>query len=101
MQGKPKLRHTVFGIVAVVGSSAAALIFHDVSGWLSAAYAQQAPLSIDAAAAMVRRISGGRVIAAEAMDDDGKAVYRIKVLLPEGRVRVYVVDPNSGQVLDS
>lgn len=99
MQGKR--RNSVFVIVAVLGWSAVATVFHDVTGSASVAYAQQTPVSIDAAAAMVRRISGGRVIAADSMDEDGKALYRIKVLLPEGRVRVYVVDPLTGQVLDS
>lgn len=99
MQGR--LRSRTFATVIAVVVSMAALMSHDVSAWSATAYAQQAPVSLDAAATMVRRISGGRIVGADSMDDNGKVVYRIKVLLPEGRVRVYLVDPNTGQVLDS
>lgn len=96
-----KLRKIAFSIVMFFGLSGASLMFGDVSGWSATVHAQPAPVSLDAAATMVRRISGGRVVGADSMDDNGKLVYRIKVLLPEGRVRVYLVDPNTGQVLDS
>lgn len=50
-------------------------------------------LSLDEAVARVRRDTGGRVLSAEARD--GR--YRIKVLLPNGAVRVINVDARSGR----
>ncbi len=51
-------------------------------------------ISLDEAAARVRRDTGGRVLSAEARD--GR--YRIKVLLPNGAVRVINVDSRSGRM---
>ncbi len=51
-------------------------------------------ISLDEAAARVRRETGGRVLSAEARD--GR--YRIKVLLPNGAVRVINVDARSGRM---
>jgi len=60
------------------------------------AAAQRNGISLDEAVARVRRDTGGRVLAAEARDDRGRTVYRIKVLLPNGSVRVVNVDAQSG-----
>ena len=49
-------------------------------------------ISLDEAVARVRRETGGRVLAAEARDSR----YRIKVLMPNGAVRVINVDARSG-----
>ncbi|BAV34879.1 hypothetical protein SCL_2602 [Sulfuricaulis limicola] len=51
-------------------------------------------MSLDEAVARVRRDTGGRVLSAEARD--GR--YRIKVLLPNGAVRVVNVDARSGRM---
>jgi uncharacterized membrane protein YkoI len=58
--------------------------------------AQRDGISLDEAVARVRRDTGGRVLAAEARDERGRTVYRIKVLLPNGSVRVVNVDAQSG-----
>ena len=59
--------------------------------------AQHDGVSLDEAVARVRRDTGGRVLAAEARENRGRTVYRIKVLLPNGSVRVVNVDPQSGE----
>lgn len=51
-------------------------------------------ISLDEAVTRVRRDTGGRVLSAEARD--GR--YRIKVLLPNGAVRVVNVDARSGRM---
>jgi hypothetical protein len=57
-------------------------------------HAQQAeappPTQRDDAGARVRQVErdGGRVLQAEPMQRGGRQVYRLKVLTPEGRVRV-------------
>ena len=51
-------------------------------------------ISLDEAVARVRRETGGRVLSAEGRDSR----YRIKVLLPNGAVRVVNVDARSGRM---
>ena len=41
----------------------------------------------------VERETGGEVLRAEPMQREGREVYRLKVLTPEGRVRVVQDDP--------
>lgn len=53
-------------------------------------------LSLDEAVARARRETGGRVLSAQVQEDRGRTVYRIKLLLPNGSVRVVQVDPQSG-----
>ncbi len=50
------------------------------------------------AGARVRQVErdGGRVLQAEPMQRGGEEVYRLKVLTPEGRVRVLQQDPRRG-----
>ena len=43
----------------------------------------------------VERETGGEVLRAEPMQREGREVYRLKVLTPEGRVRVVQDDPNA------
>lgn len=54
-------------------------------------------LSLDEAVARVRRDTGGRVLSAEAHEKRGAVSYRIKVLMPNGAVRVYQVDAHGGR----
>ncbi|TFH47264.1 MAG: hypothetical protein E4H01_08605 [Lysobacterales bacterium] len=56
-------------------------------------------ISADEAAALVRTASGGRILGVSRANGAGGPVYQVKVLLDKGRVRVYVVDANSGQIL--
>lgn len=51
-------------------------------------------ISLDEAVARVRRDTGGRVLSAEPRDGH----YRIKVLMPNGAVRVVNVDARSGRM---
>jgi len=49
-------------------------------------------VSLDTAVAQVKKQTKGRVLTAETIQREGKAVHRIKVLLPNGSVRVIHVD---------
>lgn len=53
--------------------------------------AQAVGISQDEAAARVRRQTGGRVLDVRTASQDGVTVYLVKVLLPNGRVRVVTV----------
>ena len=57
-------------------------------------------VSADEAAALVRAKSGGRILSVALEGHAGGPVYRVKVLLEGGRVRVYRVDASNGRVLE-
>ena len=65
--------------------------------WL--AEVRQEGISLEDAVAMIQTQTGGRILSAEAVNNDGRVVYRIKVLSPSGRVSVYHVDAATGQIL--
>ena len=56
-----------------------------------------AQVSRDAAAATARQASGGRVLSVDLSEQDGRAVWRVKVLTPQGEVRVLLLDVATGQ----
>ncbi len=56
-------------------------------------------VSADQAAALVRAQSGGRILDLRLESGARGPVYRVKVLLDGGRVRVYRVDASSGRIL--
>ncbi len=56
-------------------------------------------LSSSEAAAIVREETGGRVLGVKSEKRDGTRVYRVKVLLPKGRVRYFAVDRRTGRIL--
>ena len=58
-----------------------------------------AEVSRDEAAATVQRASGGRVLAVDKTDRDGRAVWRVKVLTAKGEVKVILVDATNGRTL--
>ena len=60
------------------------------------AQARQQRLSLSEAAEMVQRRTGGRVLSAQASNEQGREVYRIKVLTGTGEVRVVLVDASTG-----
>ncbi len=59
--------------------------------------AQNTAVSRDQAAAIAQSASGGRVLSVE-FQNGGGGRWRVKVLLPNRRVRTLVIDANSGAV---
>jgi hypothetical protein len=55
-----------------------------------------AGLSLNQAVQQVQRQTGGRVLSADQYQQGGRTYYRIKVLTPNGQVRVVTVDAQSG-----
>ena len=51
------------------------------------------PISLEQAANIVKKRTGGEVLSAEKRRSDGRLVYRIKILTPKGRVRSVYIDP--------
>lgn len=58
-----------------------------------------ADVSRDDAATVAQQASGGRVLTVEKTERDGRPVWRVKVLTPQGEVRVVLIDAASGRTL--
>jgi uncharacterized membrane protein YkoI len=61
--------------------------------------AQSGDIGPAAAAAAAQRATGGTVLGVQGGSSGGRVIYRVRVLLPGGRVRTLSVDGASGQVL--
>ena len=55
-----------------------------------------AGLSLNQAVQQVQQQTGGRVLSADPVQQGGRTYYRIKVLTPNGQVRIITVDAHSG-----
>ncbi|MEE2730432.1 MAG: PepSY domain-containing protein [Pseudomonadota bacterium] len=55
-----------------------------------------ADLSPSQAASKVVKKTGGKVLKVTLEERDGRGVYRVKVLLPEGRIKTVFVDKETG-----
>jgi hypothetical protein len=60
-------------------------------------FAEQPGMTLEQAAAQVQQQTGGRVLSADTREVGGERVHRIKVLLPNGHVRVVMVDAQGGE----
>lgn len=58
-----------------------------------------ADVSRDDAASTALQASGGRVLSVERAERDGRPVWRVKVLTPQGSVTVILIDAASGRAL--
>lgn len=58
-----------------------------------------ADISRDHAATVAQQASGGRVLAVEKTEREGRPVWRVKVLTPRGEVKVILIDAASGRML--
>lgn len=73
-------------LLALGGNTAlAAPAWHD-PGFIRVA--QKGGISLDQAVEQVREQTGGRILAAQTVREDGHRVHRIKVLTPDHKVRV-------------
>jgi uncharacterized membrane protein YkoI len=55
-------------------------------------------ISADRAAVMVREATGGRILSVDKQEKKDVTVYRVKVLMADGRVRVIQVNATTGQI---
>ncbi|MAR91332.1 MAG: PepSY domain-containing protein [Pseudomonadota bacterium] len=74
-----------------------------LAGGLAASAGTAAPvwlaqLSTSEAAAIVARRTGGKVLKVTEEERGGERVYRVKVLLPEGRIKTVFVNKATGGV---
>lgn len=68
------------------------------SQWLVADSGKQARISLSEATELVQRATGGRVLSAQAVREQGRDAYRIKVLTRQGEVRIVYVDAATGSM---
>ncbi len=55
------------------------------------------PTALDLAVAQIQDQTGGRILkAGPVRDDNGQLLFRIKVLLPDGRIKVFWINPDNG-----
>ena len=58
-----------------------------------------ADVSRDDATGLAQRVAGGRVLAVERMEREGRPVWRVKVLTAQGEVRLVLIDVATGRTL--
>jgi uncharacterized membrane protein YkoI len=58
-----------------------------------------ADISRDEAAAAAQRVATGRVLSVDKTEADRRPVWRVKVVTPQGEVRVILIDAASGRVV--
>ena len=58
-----------------------------------------ARVNADQAAAVAQQSGAGRVLAVEKTNASGREVFRIKLLTPNGEVKVILIDAETGQKL--
>lgn len=51
------------------------------------------------AADIARAAHGGKVLSVDEVNSDGRTVYRVKLLLDGGRIKIVTVDAGSGRVI--
>jgi uncharacterized membrane protein YkoI len=91
---------TLLAAAMLAGTAAPAAPRGDAwHGGAPAMLAQAGDIGPAAAAAAARRATGGTVLGVQGGQSGGRVIYRVKVLLPGGRVRTLSVDGASGQVL--
>jgi uncharacterized membrane protein YkoI len=56
-----------------------------------------AAVTLEQAVAQVRRETGGRILQAETVQEQGRRVHRIKVLTPQRSVRTLRIDAGNGR----
>jgi uncharacterized membrane protein YkoI len=59
----------------------------------------QLPLTRESAAELVKLESKGKILSVDKKSNHGKALFRVKVLHDNGKIKIYRLDPNTGHTL--
>lgn len=92
------MRYSMFMLMLLMLPTAHALETIETPGAWQLAQVQQNRLSLSEAADLVQRQRGGRVLAAQAVREQGREMYRIKILTAQGEVRIVLVDAATGNM---
>jgi len=55
------------------------------------------PLTKESAANLIQQKSGGQVLSVDTESENGKTLYRIKVLHESGKIKIYNLDAQTGK----
>ena len=94
-----KMKYVVLMLLACTASASHAQSFTTEGAqgrWIVADAGKQGRVSLSEATEQVQKNTGGRVLSAQAVREEGRDLYRIKVLTPHGEVRVVYVNPATG-----
>ena len=92
------MRYSMLLLMMLLQPTAHALDTSSTQSAWQLAQARQSRLSLSEAADLVQRQRGGRVLAAQAVREQGREMYRIKILTAQGEVRVVLVDAATGSM---
>lgn len=92
------MQYPMLMLMLLMLPTAYALETRETPGAWQLAQAQQSRLSLSEAADLVQRQRGGRVLAAQAVREQGREIYRIKILTAQGEVRIVLVDAATGNM---
>lgn len=56
--------------------------------------AQNTQQGLNSAVQRIKKQTGGRILSAKTINNHGQTIYKIKVLLPSGKVRIFTVKQN-------
>jgi len=93
MLGKLMIHTTLlltFATTGVSSATAAPFTHHGLQN--TPRLAAKQGMSLEQAVAKVQRDTQGRILTAETVNQNGRPVHRIKVLMPNGNVRVIHID---------
>ena len=103
-----KLTAKLFGLCLVIGlvmampvRAAIANPFQHPAGLHSSSANWLAKVTIEEAIGKAKEKYGGKVLSAKEIESKGPLVYKIKLLLPNGRVKTVFVDGESGEVFEA
>ena len=94
------MKYFILMFLACAASQPQAYAFdaeHKQGQWI-VADSGKARLTLNEATELVQRRMGGRVLAAQAVRAQGRDMYRVKVLTPQGEVRIVLVDAATGSM---
>lgn len=95
------LRAGVFVCLACLLANPALSASAFAGAWRGGAtrYAQNgSAISADRAAIIARKLTEGRILGVTLVSAEDGAVYEVKMLLPDGRIRIVRVDAQSGEL---
>ena len=88
----------VLALTAAQAQASSVVTDSSRSNWLLAESGKHASLSLNDATELVQKRTGGRVLAAQEVREQERAMYRIKIITPQGEVRIVFVDAQTGSV---
>ncbi len=62
------------------------------------AYGRNEEIDLENAAALVQQQTRGKILSAKEVEIEGRRRFQVKVLLPDSRIKVFLVNPETGKI---